>query len=173
MWPAFRVIAQSPMGASARGPMNLIRYNPNRWMDFPLDRMFDEFWGRTVPDTTAVETWAPRVDISEEDNAVLLTAELPGVSKDDVKVELKDGVLTVSGEKKSEHTEEKPGFYRSERVFGSFTRSFTVPDTLDAEKIEAEYADGVLKLTLPKRPEAAARLISVKGDEKVKTIKAS
>ena len=153
--------------------MNLIRYNPSRWLDFPLERMFDEFWGRTAPEATAVETWAPRVDISEEDTAVLLTAELPGVSKDDVKVELKDGVLTLSGEKKSEHKEEKNGFYRSERVYGSFTRSFTVPETLDAEKIEAEYADGVLRLTLPKRPEAAPRLINVRGDEKAKAIKAS
>ena len=153
--------------------MNLIRYNPSRWLDFPLERMFDEFWGRTAPEATAVETWAPRVDISEEDTAVLLTAELPGVSKDDVKVELKDGVLTLSGEKKSEHKEEKNGFYRSERVYGSFTRSFTVPETLDAEKIEAEYANGVLRLTLPKRPEAAPRLIDVKGDEKAKAIKAS
>ena len=153
--------------------MNLIRYNPSRWLDFPLERMFDEFWGRTAPEATAVETWAPRVDISEEDTAVLLTAELPGVSKDDVKVELKDGVLTLSGEKKSEHKEEKNGFYRSERVYGSFTRSFTVPETLDAEKIEAEYANGVLRLTLPKRPEAAPRLIDVKGDEKANAIKAS
>ena len=153
--------------------MNLIRYNPSRWLDFPLERMFDEFWGRTAPEAAAVETWAPRVDISEEDTAVLLTAELPGVSKDDVKVELKDGVLTLSGEKKSEHKEEKNGFYRSERVYGSFTRSFTVPETLDAEKIEAEYADGVLRLTLPKRPEAAPRLINVRGDEKAKAIKAS
>ena len=153
--------------------MNLIRYNPSRWLDFPLERMFDEFWGRTAPEATAVEAWAPRVDISEEDTAVLLTAELPGVSKDDVKVELKDGVLTLSGEKKSEHKEEKNGFYRSERVYGSFTRSFTVPETLDAEKIEAEYANGVLRLTLPKRPEAAPRLIDVKGDEKAKAIKAS
>ena len=153
--------------------MNLIRYNPSRWLDFPFDRMFDEFWGRTAPEATAVEAWSPRVDISEADNAVLLTAELPGVAKDDVKVELKDGVLTISGEKKSEHTDEKNGFYRSERVYGSFTRSFTVPETLDAEKIEAEYNNGVLRLTLPKRPEAAPRLINVKGDSATKTIKAS
>jgi len=153
--------------------MNLIRYNPNRWFGFPMDRMFDEFWGRSVPEATATEAWAPRVDISEQDNAVLLTAELPGVAKEDVKVELKDGVLTVSGEKKTEHKEEENGFYRSERVYGSFTRSFTVPDTLDAEKIEAEYANGVLKLMLPKRPEAAPRLINVKANETAKSIKAS
>jgi len=153
--------------------MNLIRYNPNRWFNFPIERVFDDFWGRTVPDATTEEAWAPRVDISERDDAVLLTAELPGVAKEDVKVELKDGVLTVSGEKKSEHTDEKNGFYRAERVYGSFTRSFTVPETLDAEKIEAEYANGVLKLIVPKRPEAAPRLISVKGDEKAKAIKAS
>lgn len=154
--------------------MNLIRYNPNRWFDVPFDRFFDEFWGRTLPETPATaEAWAPRVDVREEKDAVLLTAELPGVSKDDVHVELENGILTLSGEKKAEKSEHENGFYRSERVYGAFKRSFHVPDSVDAEKIEAEYTNGVLKLTLPKRPEAAPRQISVKSDESVKKIKAS
>jgi HSP20 family protein len=145
--------------------MNLIRYNPNRWFGLPIDRVFDDLWGRTLADTPAApEAWAPRVDIREEKDAVVLSAELPGVSKDEVKVELVNGVLTISGEKKSEKTEDENGFYRSERVYGSFERSFTVPDTLDAEKIEAEYANGVLKLTLPKRPEATPKKIAIKGE---------
>jgi HSP20 family protein len=155
--------------------MNLIRYNPNRWFDVPFDRFFDEFWGRTSPEAPALsESWAPRVDIREEKDAVLLTAELPGVSKDDVKVELENGVLTISGEKKTEREENESGFYRSERVYGSFKRSFRVPETVDAEKIEAEYVNGVLKLVLPKRPEAAPRQIAVKAEEHpAKSIKAS
>ena len=155
--------------------MNLIRYNPNRWFDLPFDRFFDEFWGRTAPDVPMLsEGWAPRVDIREEKDAVMLTAELPGVSKDDVKVELENGVLTISGEKKSEHEEKESGFYRSERVYGAFKRCFRVPETVDAEKIEAEYVDGVLKLMLPKRPEAAPRQITVKAEEHpTKKLKAS
>ena len=153
--------------------MNLIRYNPNRWFDFPFDRVFEDMWGRGVPEAPTAEAWAPRVDIREDKDAVLLTAALPGVSKDDVTVELENGVLTISGEKKSEKTENENGIYRSERVYGSFKRSFTVPDSLDAGKIEAEYANGVLKLVLPKRPEAAARSIAIKGEESVKKLKAS
>jgi HSP20 family protein len=153
--------------------MNLIRYNPNRWFDTPFERLFDTMWGRLPETAEPNDTWAPRVDIREDKEAVVLTAELPGVDKDNVKVELENGVLTVSGEKKSETEATENGIYRSERVYGSFKRSFTVPDTLDADKIEAEYANGVLKLVLPKRPEAAPRLINVKADETAKRIKAS
>jgi HSP20 family protein len=154
--------------------MNLIRYNPNRWIDFPLDRFFEDFWGRTAPVAQAADAaWAPRVDVREEKDAVYLTAELPGVSKDALNVELENGVLTISGEKRAEQTETEAGFYRSERVYGSFKRSFHVPDTVDGDKIEAEYADGVLRLTLPKRPEAAPRQISIKAEDGVKKLKAS
>ena len=154
--------------------MNLIRYNPNRWFDFPLDRLFDEFWARPQPEVpVTAETWVPRVDIREEKDAVLLTVEIPGVSKDDVQVELQDGVLTISGEKKTEQSENENGFYRSERVYGGFKRSFTVPDTVDAEHINGEYANGVLKLTLPKLPEAAPKKIAIKGEDGVKQIKAN
>ena len=154
--------------------MNLIRYNPNRWFDFPFDRMIDEFWGRQAPETRALETWAPRVDIREEKDAVLLSAELPGVSMDNVHVELENGILTVSGEKKSETVENESGIYRSERVYGEFKRAFRVPDTVDADNISAEFVNGVLKLTLPKRPETAPRKITVKeGKTEVKHIKAS
>ena len=153
--------------------MNLIRYNPNRWFDFPFDRFFEDAWGTTPQPTTTESAWLPRVDIREEHDAVLLSAELPGVSKDEVTVQLENGVLTVSGEKKSEQSENENGFYRCERVYGAFKRSFRVPETVDAAKISAEFVNGVLKLTLPKRPEAAARQIEVKADEGVKTIKAN
>ena len=142
--------------------MNLLRYTPNRWFDTPFERVFDELWARAVPETQAADSWAPRVDIREEKDAVLLNAEVPGVSMDDVHVELENGVLTISGEKKAEVTESESGIYRSERVYGVFKRAFRVPDTIDADKIAAEYVNGVLKLTLPKRPETAPRKISVK-----------
>ena len=152
--------------------MNLIRYNPNRWFDFPFDRVFDDFRSAAAPEPRTAEAWAPRVDIREEKEAVLLNAELPGVSMEDVKVELENGVLTISGEKKAELTDTESGIYRTERVYGAFQRAFRVPDTLDADRISAEYVNGVLRLTLPKRPETAPRQIAIKeGKTGVKEIK--
>ena len=149
--------------------MNLIRYNPNRWFDFPFDRIFDEFLPRIGGRNLGVERtesahFAPRVDISEEKEALLVSAELPGVEKDKVSVEVDDGVLTLSAEKLAERKENEGGFYRSERVFGNFKRSFEVPASVDAGNISAEYANGVLKVTLPKRPEAAPRQIEIKAE---------
>ncbi len=153
--------------------MNLVRYNPNRWFDFPLDRFFEDFWPRAAAQPAAPEGWLPRVDVREEKDAVLLTAEIPGVDKDGISIELENGILTLSGEKRSEETESESGFYRSERVYGAFKRSFRVPETVDAAHIAAEYVNGVLKVTLPKRPEAAPRRIDIKAEEGVKEIKAS
>ena len=156
--------------------MNVIRYNPNRLFDFPLDRMFGDFWPRTASETDAPAAEAamisPRVDIREEKDVVVLSAELPGVDPAGVKVELENGVLTISGEKNAETTENENGFYRSERVYGAFKRAFRVPETVDAEHIDAEYTHGVLKITLPKRPEAAPRAITIKeGKGDIKHIK--
>jgi HSP20 family protein len=144
--------------------MNLIRYNPNRWFDFPFDRLFDEAWAQPAHGSPSAEFASPRVDIREEKDAIVVSAELPGVSQEDLHVELEKGVLTVSGEKKAELTEEEAGFYRSERVYGNFKRSFRVPETVDAQKIGAEYLNGVLKVTLPKLPEAAPRQIEIKAE---------
>ena len=144
--------------------MNLIRYNPNRWIDFPLDRFFEDFWPRVPNGATVSESHAPRVDIREEKDAVIVTAELPGVEKDDLSVELEDGVLTVTGEKKTGDTIDDNGFYRSERVYGSFKRSFKVPTSVDAESISADYTNGVLRVNLPKKPEAAPRQIAIQGE---------
>jgi len=144
--------------------MNVIRYNPNRPFDFPFERFFDGMWARPVRGSQPAEAVAPRVDIREEKDAIVVSVELPGVNKEDLKVVLENGVLAVSGEKKAEQTEEEAGFYRSERVYGNFERSFRVPDTVDAEKIAAEYLNGVLKVTLPKLPEAAPRQIEIRGE---------
>jgi HSP20 family protein len=149
--------------------MNLIRYNPNRWFDTAFDRAFADFFApRAVPqaETEAAEfAWAPRVDIRENGNAIVLQAEVPGVDRDSLHLETKDGVLTLKGEKRHEHTEEKEGVYRAERVYGGFQRQFTLPDEVDGEKIDAVYKDGVLTITLPKKPEAAPKRIAVKVDD--------
>src|SRR5262245_38740760 len=130
--------------------MNLIRYTPASLFDSAFGRVFDDLW--TWPTVEASEAapvlFAPRVEVRDEKDAILLTAELPGVDKDGISVQLDNGVLTLSGEKKQESEVKENGFYRSERVYGQFKRSFEVPDTIDPDKIAAEFRNGVLKLTL-------------------------
>jgi len=97
---------------------------------------------------------APATDIVENEKEITLTAELPGMKEDDVEVVLRDDILTVKGEKKSERKEEKENYYLSERHYGSFERSFRLPETADADKIKADFSDGVLTVTVPKKAEA-------------------
>lgn len=148
--------------------MNLIRYNPNRWFDTAFDRAFADFFAPRVAapaeGDTAVTEWVPRVDIRESGEAITLQAEVPGVDRESLHLETKDGVLTLKGEKRREYSEEKEGVYRSERVYGGFVRQFTLPDEVDGDKIDAVYKDGVLTITLPKKPETAPKRIAVKAD---------
>lgn len=108
---------------------------------------------RTGPSLSG-QMLAPAVDIAEKNGQYELTAELPGLDPEQVEVKLSDGRLTIKGEKKEEKEEEKEGYYLSERRFGSFQRSFAVPEGIDADKIVAEFKNGVLKIMLPKTPEA-------------------
>ena len=103
----------------------------------------------------------PSVDVLEDDEKYLLRADLPGVDKKDVKIEYKNGVLTISGEKKSDDEEKKDKYYRRERCYGSFRRAFNVGDGIDTEKIKADYKDGILSLSLPKKEEEKAREIQI------------
>lgn len=106
-----------------------------------------------------------RVDIAEADNAIEITAELPGLDEKDIEVDLAGDILTIKGEKKAEKEERKKGYYMSERRFGSFRRSFRLPDSVDADKIAGNFEKGVLTLSLPKTAEAKKRQrkIDVKG----------
>jgi len=110
----------------------------------------EPFWSRQL--TTG--STAPAVDIAEKDNAYDLTAELPGMDEKNVEVKLVNGSLTIKGEKKEEKEEKKKDYYLSERTFGSFERSFTLPEGVDTDKIEASFKKGVLTIKLPKKPEA-------------------
>lgn len=152
--------------------MNLIRYTPASVFDTAFSRIFDDLWNwpTVEPADAAPVTFAPRVEVKDERDAIVLTAELPGVEKDNISVQLENGVLTLSGEKKQESVVKENGFYRSERLYGQFKRSFTLPDVVDPAKIDAEFRNGVLKLTLAKKPEAAPKLINVRGDADVKKI---
>jgi HSP20 family protein len=140
-----------------------------------IDRLFEDFdrgfWGR--PSHRSMIDWQPRwasasppaVDVAEKDKAYEITAELPGMDQSDLDVKLVNGVLTIKGEKKQETEEKKKNYYVSERRYGSFERSFQVPDGVDADKIEASFNKGVLTVVLPKSVEAqkSAKTIAVKA----------
>src|SRR5574341_736915 len=123
------------------GCMNLIRYTPTNWIDTAFNRLFDEMWNVPAlePGRAKDALFAPRVEVSEDKDAIVVDAELPGVDRENVKVELENGVLTLSGDKKQESETQEHGIFRSERLYGQFKRSFTLPDTVDPEKIDAEY----------------------------------
>jgi HSP20 family protein len=120
--------------------------------------LLEEIWGRA-----ASGRLAPSVDISEDDGNYIVTAELPGTKREDVTVELEDDVLTIRGEKKNEREEKKEKRRFVERSYGTFSRSFTLPANADAEKVSASFKDGVLTVTIGKRPEAKPRVVDIKS----------
>jgi HSP20 family protein len=137
------------------------RYSdPFTAMRAEMDRVFDNFLGRgfrRLPFLFGEETQGlvvPGVDIRENASELVLEAELPGTDEKDISISLNNGILTIKGEKKSEREEKDENFHLMERSYGSFERSFQVPDTVDAEKVAAAFDKGVLKITMPKRAEA-------------------
>ena len=121
-----------------------------------MDSVFDDFYGNLKESTLFKNDFTPKVNVEEDEKNILVKAEIPGAKKEDIDVELKDGVLTIKGEKREEN-EKKDGkkTYMKEIVQGSFQRSFSLPENIDAEKINAEFKNGVLKLTIPKTKELA------------------
>ena len=123
-----------------------------------LNRLFDEaFQG-----WPAVGQWTPAVDIVEDKDGLRIAADLPGVKPEDVKISVENGVLGIRGEKQTGHEQHGDKAYRFERTWGSFERAFTLPETVDAERIEARYEHGVLTVTLPRAEKAKPRQIEVK-----------
>jgi HSP20 family protein len=158
--------------------MALIRWEPVRELNTlqnEMNRLFNTLFDAPVPNGNAsVRRWIPAMDLVETDENFVLRADLPGVSESDVNIELEDNVLTVSGERKSEHEERKEGYYRVERAAGSFSRSLTLPEGVSPEAIKANFDKGVLEIRIPKPEERKPRkvAISVGGDEP-KTIEGS
>ena len=143
--------------------MALIRWEPAREVDTlqnEVNRVFDAFFGNDAPGAR-VRRWVPPMDLVETGDDLVLRADLPGLTRDDVELEVKDGVLTVSGERKAEHEEKSEGYYRVERAFGRFSRSLTIPDGVDADAITAEFADGVLEVRIPKPAERQPHRITI------------
>ena len=132
-----------------------------------IDRVFDNFWSPAKQSETPDSSFfAPRVDIKELDSCYEITAELPGVKKDDIHVTLEDGVLSISAETTSEDKEEENGkVIRQERRYGKYLRSFTLGNNIHEEDISADFTDGVLKLKAPKAPDEVPqkRRISING----------
>jgi HSP20 family protein len=126
------------------------------------DRLFDEVFGAFVPEfRQRSKAWAPSLDVSENEDAITVRAEIPGVNPDDFEISIAEDVLTISGEKKEESEEQKGNVYRSERRFGSFSRSVLLSENVDREKVSAEYENGVLTVRLAKSEKAQPKKILV------------
>jgi HSP20 family protein len=131
-------------------------------MQQEMNRFFDEFFGERR--TELIEgNWLPAVDVSETDSEMVVRAEFPGMTQDDIELNLQDNVLTLKGEKKQEKKEEKENYHRIERCYGSFTRSFTLPAGVKYDDVKATFKDGVLEIVLPKSEEAKPKKISIKA----------
>jgi HSP20 family protein len=154
--------------------MAIVRWNPGRELaTFPQDvlniqreinKMFEGFLRGGLQEETSLfpSAWTPAVDVAEHDSEYVVKVELPGVNKDDVKIVMQDNILTVRGEKKQEAEKKESGYHRVERSYGSFQRSFTLPTSVRNDKIEANFRDGILSITLPKAEEAKPKQIEVK-----------
>ena len=144
--------------------MAVVQWDP--WRE--IEDMFDRYT-RAVghpraggQDVAATGDWAPRVDIAETDKEFVIKAEIPEVKKEDVKVAVDNGILTIQGERKQEKEEKGKKFHRVERCYGSFTRSFTLPNNVNETKIKASFKDGMLSLQIPKAEEAKPKAIEIK-----------
>ena len=147
--------------------MNIVKYDPFRELRSLQDEMTRLFTG-VVPASFNREemthgAWAPSVDIFEDKDRLILEAELPGMSRDDFEISVENNVITLSGERKFEKKTEGDNYHRVERSYGSFTRSFTLPQTVTADGATADFDNGVLRVSLPKREETKARRIEITG----------
>jgi HSP20 family protein len=127
-----------------------------------VNRLFEESFPRGEREGLTKSDWAPAVDVYEDAEAIRIEAELPGLTKENVSVRLENNVLTVEGERKLAREDKRDNYHRIERAYGSFVRSFTIPSNVNPEKVDAEFKDGVLRITLPKREEAKPKQIDVK-----------
>jgi HSP20 family protein len=146
----------------------ITRWNPLKELE-EMEKRLATLFGRTGvrkegerEEAMTVAEWSPLVDISEDDKEYLIKAELPEVKKDQIKLTVHNGVMTISGERTYEKEEKGKKFHRVERAYGSFTRSFTIPDDADAAKISAESKDGVLLVHLPKTAKPASKNVEIK-----------
>lgn len=160
--------------------MTMERWRPTRglipWSPFrefeEIERRFDEVFGHSLLPSIwrrlPMErmAWAPAIDVFEKGDKLVVKAEVPVMKEDDIHVSVEGDMLTIRGEKKTESEVKEEDYYRSERSYGSFFRSVALPSTVDASKIEADFENGVLEVTLPKKPEVKPKKVAVKKKEK-------
>ena len=156
--------------------MAIIRWDPYRdlvTLREKMNRLFeDTVSGQPEGRELAGSSWTPAVDIYETEHEIVLSAEIPGIDENDIEIKLEDNTLTLKGERKFEKETQEENFHRIERAYGSFFRSFSLPQYIDQEKIKAEHEHGVLKVVLPKKSESKSRKVTiVKPEKKVKTVK--
>lgn len=145
--------------------MTLVRWSPWRDILSVQDEMNRLFNGLVTNrgTSTGAEDWVPSVDISETDDGFIVTADVPGMNADDIKISVANNVLTLRGEKKNVREDKGENFHKVERAFGSFERTFSLPSGVEAESIRAKYKDGVLEVRLPKSKEAKPQEIKVEA----------
>jgi HSP20 family protein len=150
--------------APARAFRNLVTFDPFREM-FDLQRrinqLFDNSAATASGEGVALSTWTPAVDIFEDENSYLIKMELPEVNREDVKVNLHENTLSISGERRFENEDKRDGYHRVERSYGQFYRSFTLPPNVNVQDINAQFKDGMLRLRLPKKEEAKPKQIEL------------
>lgn len=147
--------------------MALIRWEPARElhsMQSEMNRLFGSLFDSTTPRNgvrTSPRRWIPAMDVAETDDQYVLRADLPGLSEDDVRVELEDNILTISGKRSSAHEESKNGYHRVERSYGSFSRSVALPEGVDADGIQANFDKGVLEVKVAKPEQIKPRKVAI------------
>jgi HSP20 family protein len=160
--------------------MALVRWEPVRELTSlqnDMNRLFNTFFD--APSTSsgsggggagALRRWLPPMDLVETDDQFVLRADLPGLSEEDVQIELEDSVLTISGERRAEHEDKREGFYRVERSFGQFRRALTLPEGVDPDAIRAAFEKGVLEVRIPKPEERRPRRVAIQVGERPASI---
>jgi len=144
---------------------NLVTTDPFRVFQQRLNRLFGEDFGRLMPvgeENWSLATWTPTCDIYETENEIVVKAELPEVKKENVYVSFENNVLTIRGERKFEEETKRENYHRLERSYGEFVRNFALPNFIDPSKINAEFKEGMLRVTLPKREEAKPKQVEIK-----------
>jgi HSP20 family protein len=159
--------------------VTIVRWEPLRELSSlqtEMNRLFNTVFDAPTAGTGnggTLRRWVPAMDLLETADHFVLRADLPGMTEDDVKIELEDSVLTVSGERKAEHEDRQEGFYRVERAFGSFSRSLTLPKGVNADAVTASFDNGVLEIRIPKPEESKPRRISIAVGDAPATIEGS
>ena len=147
--------------------MAISRWDPFRDLNVLQDRMNrlfnDAGRGWRTDEPAATTTWSPAVDIFETENEIVVKAELPGVDRKDISLNLENNVLTLKGERKFEKETKEENYHRIERAYGGFSRAFSIPATVDEEKIRADYQDGILRIALPKKEQVRPKQIRIDG----------